>query len=132
MDINDKLHEFEESLEEYANRDYKQIELDVEDEIRTAIEQEISEYEAKKQANYDKNIQKLEKDYNKKIYNYEINCKKEIIDEEKRIKNEIKNDAIKLLKDFTQSDKYKEYLEKNIKQRTFKNWRKWKYLYWIN
>ena len=121
MDINDKLHEFEESLEEYANRDYKQIELDVEDEIRTAIEQEISEYEAKKQANYDKNIQKLEKDYNKKIYNYEINCKKEIIDEEKRIKNEIKNDAIKLLKDFTQSDKYKEYLEKNIKQRTFKN-----------
>ena len=121
MDINDKLHEFEESLNEYADRDYKQIELDVEDEIRTAIEQEISEYEAKKQANYDKNIQKLEKDYNKKIYNYEISCKKEIIDEEKRIKNAIKNEAIKILQDFTTSEKYKKYLENSIRQRIFED-----------
>ena len=121
MDINDKLHEFEQSLEEYADRDYKQIELNVEDEIKSAIEQELAEYEAKKQANYEKNVQKVEKDLNKKIYNYEINCKKEIIDEEKRLKNNIKDEVIKLLKDFTESDKYKNYLEKSIRERTYKN-----------
>lgn len=121
MDINDKLREFEQSLEEYADRDYKQIELNVEDEIKSAIEQELAEYEAKKRANYEKNVQKAEKDLNKKVYNYEINCKKEIIDEERRLKNNIKNEVIKSLKDFTESNNYKKYLEKSIRERTYKN-----------
>ena len=121
MDINDKLHEFEESLEKTVDRDYRQIELNVEEEIKSAIEQELAEYEAKKQANYEKNIQKLEKDYNKKVYSYEISCKKEIIDEEKRLKNKIKEEAINLLLEFTESDKYKEYLENSITERTCKD-----------
>ena len=121
MDINTKLQEFKQSVEEMASREYKQIEKNVDEEIKSGIEEELAEYETKKQANYDKNIQKIEKDYNKKVFNYEIQCKKEIIDEEKKMKLQIKNEAADKLKEFTKSDKYQEFLDKCINERYFKN-----------
>ena len=114
MNIDEKLKEFNQSLEDIVNKDYKKIEEEVEKEISQAIEQELSEYEAKKQVNYDKNVQKIEKDYNKKVFNYEMNCKKEIIDEEKKLKNQLKQEAIKQLEEFTQTDKYQDYLCRSI------------------
>ena len=80
MDVNEKLQQFGQSLEEISNKEYRQIEQDVDNEIKTGIEEEIKEYENKKQANFDKTSQRIEKDYNKKVYNYEIQCKKEIIE----------------------------------------------------
>ena len=121
MNIDAKLQEFDENLEDMANRDYDKIKLKIEEEIKLAIEQEVGEYEAKKQANYDKNVQKIEKDFNKKIYNYEINLKKEIIDEEKRLKNNIKNEALKILKEFTLKPEYQQFLIKCIRERNGKS-----------
>lgn len=90
MDVNEKLQQFGQSLEEISNKEYRQIEQDVDNEIKTGIEEEIKEYENKKQANFDKTSQRIEKDYNKKVYNYEIQCKKEIIDEQKNLKENLK------------------------------------------
>lgn len=121
MDINIKLQEFSQNLEEIANREYNQIEQNVEEKIKSGIEQEITEYEAKKQANYDKNVQKIEKDYNKKVFNYEMQCKKEIIEEAKRLKNQLKKEAVGKLIEFTKSDNYQDFLDKCIKERNFKD-----------
>lgn len=121
MDIDKKLQEFKQSLDESATRDYNQIEQNVEEEIKSGIEQELLEYEAKKNANYEKNAQKIEKDFNKKLFNYEMQCKKEIIDEEKRLKNEIKKESITILKKFTQSPDYQSFLINCIKERNGAN-----------
>ena len=131
MDISAKLQDFENSLSRIANEDYNKIEKKVEDEISAGIEQELAEYEAKKQIAYDKSIQKIEKEYNKKIFNYEMNCKKKIIDEEKKLRIELKNEAINILKEFTKKADYEQYLLKCIKERSIKN-RCRKYLYWFN
>lgn len=114
MNIDEKLERFSRSLEETSNREYKQIETELENEINSAIEQEINEYETKKQLNYEKTMQRIEKDYNKKVYNYEISSKKQIIDEEKKLKDKLKNEAILKLKEFTKNDNYKDFLLKSI------------------
>ena len=132
MDVNEKLQQFGQSLEEISNKEYKQIEQDVDNEIKTGIEEEIKEYENKKQANFDKTSQRIEKDYNKKVYNYEIQCKKEIIDEQRKLKENLKNEIRNKLAKFVEKDEYKDILIKSIDERINKNWRQNRYLYWIN
>ena len=123
MDVNEKLQQFGQSLEEISNKEYRQIEQDVDNEIKTGIEEEIKEYENKKQANFDKTSQRIEKDYNKKVYNYEIQCKKEIIDEQKNLKENLKNEIRNRLVEFVKNDRYKDVLIKSIDERINKDWR---------
>ena len=132
MDVNEKLQQFGQSLEEISNKEYKQIEQEVDNEIKTGIEEEIKEYENKKQANFDKTSQRIEKDYNKKVYNYEIQCKKEIIDEQRKLKENLKNEIRTKLAKFVEKDEYKDILIKSIDERINKNWRQNRYLYWFN
>mgnify|MGYP007081496074 FL=1 len=123
MDVNEKLQQFGHSLEEISNKEYRQIEQDVDNEIKTGIEEEIKEYENKKQANFDKTLQRIEKDYNKKVYNYEIQCKKEIIDEQKNLKENLKNEIRNRLVEFVKNDRYQDVLIKSIDERINKDWR---------
>lgn len=123
MDVNEKLQQFGHSLEEISNKEYRQIEQDVDNEIKTGIEEEIKEYENKKQANFDKTSQRIEKDYNKKVYNYEIQCKKEIIDEQKNLKENLKNEIRNRLVEFVKNDRYQDVLIKSIDERINKDWR---------
>ena len=123
MDVNEKLQQFGQSLEEISNKEYRQIEQDVDNEIKTGIEEEIKEYENKKQANFDKTSQRIEKDYNKKVYNYEIQCKKEIIDEQKNLKENLKNEIRNRLVEFVINDRYQDVLIKSIDERINKDWR---------
>ena len=123
MDVNEKLQQFGQSLEEISNKEYRQIEQEVDNEIKTGIEEEIKEYENKKQANFDKTSQRIEKDYNKKVYNYEIQCKKEIIDEQKNLKENLKNEIRNRLVEFVKNDRYQEVLIKSIDERINKDWR---------
>ena len=90
MDNSSKLKLFEESLEEMADKEYAEIEKDVDKQISDGISEELKEYEAKKKASFEKSSQKIEKEFNKKVYNYEIQCKKDLIEEEKRLKKGIK------------------------------------------
>ena len=71
MDINEKLQQFSQSLQDTSNKEYKQIEKEVDDEIKAGIEEEVQEYEEKKRINYEKTVQRIEKDFNKKVFNYE-------------------------------------------------------------
>ena len=121
MDVNEKLQQFGQSLEEISNKEYRQIEQDVDNEIKTGIEEEIKEYENKKQANFDKTSQRIEKDYNKKVYNYEIQCKKEIIDEQKNLKENLKNEIRNRLVEFVKNDRYQDVLIKSIDERINKD-----------
>ena len=123
MDVNEKLQQFGQSLEEISNKEYRQIEQDVDNGIKTGIEEEIKEYENKKQANFDKTSQRIEKDYNKKVYNYEIQCKKEIIDEQKNLKENLKNEIRNRLVEFVKNDRYQDVLIKSIDERINKDWR---------
>ena len=116
MDINYRLQKFGQSLEEASDKECRKLEKEVDEEIKQGIEQEVKEYENKKQINYEKTIQRIEKEYNKKVYNYEINCKKEIIDEVKKLKENIKKEAGLRLKEFTNSEKYKEILLSTIEE----------------
>ena len=122
MDVNEKLQQFGQSLEEISNKEYKQIEQEVDSEISTGIEEELKEYENKKQVNFEKTFQRIEKDYNKKVYNYEIQCKKEIIDEQKKLKENLKNEIRNKLIEFVKSDNYQDVLIKSIDERFNKNW----------
>lgn len=117
MNINSKLQEFGQSLEQMADKEYRQIEKNVNREIKQGIEQEIREYEEKKQLNYERNRQRIEKDYNKKIFNYEMQCKKEIIEEGKKIKQQIKKEAIDRVSEFVKKDEYESILYKCIEER---------------
>lgn len=132
MDVNEKLQQFGQSLEEISNKEYKQIEQEVDNEIKTGIEEEVKEYENKKQANFDKTSQRIEKDFNKKVYNYEIQCKKEIIDEQRKLKENLKNEIRNKLAKFVEKDEYKDILIKSIDERINKNWRQNRNLYWLN
>ena len=123
MDVNEKLQQFGQSLEEISNKEYKQIEQEVDNEIKTGIEEEVKEYENKKQANFDKTSQRIEKDFNKKVYNYEIQCKKEIIDEQKNLKENLKNEIRNRLIEFVKNDRYQDVLIKSIDERINKDWR---------
>lgn len=123
MDVNEKLQQFGQSLEEISNKEYRQIEQEVDNEIKTGIEEEIKEYENKKQANFDKTSQRIEKDYNKKVYNYEIQCKKEIIDEQRKLKENLKNEIRNRLVEFVKNDRYQDVLIKSIDERINKDWR---------
>lgn len=123
MDINQKLQRFGQSLEDASYKEYRQIQKKVDEEIKLSIEQEIKEYEEKKQVNYEKNVQRIEKDYNKKVFNYEINCKKQIIDEERKMKEMIKLEASNSLREFTKSEQYQEFLLNSIKERIRSNWK---------
>ena len=115
MDINEKLIEFEKSVEKLSNNDFEKIEKQVEDEINQAILDELLEYEQKKQISFEKITQNIEKDYNKKVYNYEIECKKQILEEEKKIVGNIKKETIENLKKFVGSNDYLHFLQENIK-----------------
>lgn len=121
MDVNEKLERFGQSLEDVSNKEYREIEEVVEQEIKSGIEQEITEYENKKKINYEKTIQRIEKDYNKKVFSYELNCKKQIIDEGKKLKEKIKAEAICKLKEFIKTEKYKDVLINSIEERYIKN-----------
>lgn len=132
MDLNEKLQQFGQSLEEISNKEYRQIEQEVDNEIKKGIEEEVKEYENKKEANFDKTSQRIEKDFNKKVYNYEIQCKKEIIDEQRKLKENLKNEIRNKLAKFVEKDEYKDILIKSIDERINKNWRQNRYLYWFN
>ena len=122
MDVNEKLQQFGQSLEEISNKEYRQIEQEVDNEIKTGIEEEVKEYENKKKANFDKTSQRIEKDFNKKVYNYEIQCKKEIIDEQRKLKENLKNEIRNKLIKFVKKDEYQDVLIKSIDERFNKNW----------
>lgn len=132
MDVNEKLQRFGQSLEEISDKEYKQIEQEVEEEIKSGIEEEVKEYENKKQISFDKTFQRIEKEYNKKVFNYEIQCKKEIIDEQKRLKEMLKKDLISRLKEFTKTTEYQEILNRSIEERIIKNRKLWGNIYRFN
>ena len=115
MNIEEKLIDFQNSVEALSNKDYSEIKKKVEKEINDSIEQEIEKYEKKKQVSFDKNAQNMEKECNKKIYNFEIECKKKIIQEEKKIRERIKEQCIYKLTEFVNNDYYKEYLNASIR-----------------
>ena len=87
----------------------------------TDSEDSISQYEEKKKINYEKTVQRIEKDFNKKVYNYEIQCKKEIIDEQRKLKENLKNEIRTKLAKFVEKDEYKDILIKSIDERINKN-----------
>lgn len=114
--MEDKMKDFAISLAQMSMLDSKKLKEEVDNEINSSIEEELEEYKAKKQANYEKLMEKMEKDYNKQIFAYEMQSKKAIINEENKILQEIKQEAIKRLKELIQKENYESFLESKIQE----------------
>lgn len=114
--MEDKMKDFAISLAQMSMQDSKKLKEEVDNEINSSIEEELEEYKAKKQANYEKLMEKMEKDYNKQIFAYEMQSKKAIINEENKILQEIKQEAIKRLKELIQKENYESFLESKIQE----------------
>lgn len=113
--IEEKLIKFEENCIKMSKEEATNIEMKIKDEIFDTINKETKKYENEIKVAIDKKIVKLEKQYNIKIYEINQKLKQEIIEEENAIKENIKDEVKKMLKEYTISNEYEEYLLKNIK-----------------
>ena len=115
-DIKQKLKKFEESCLNIARIEAEETVNQIDNKISENIKQEIQEYEEEKQREYEKKIIKLEHNYNSKIFQLNIDAKHTILQKEEELKKEILTEIVDRLRVFIESEKYEEYLIKNINQ----------------
>ena len=107
MNIEKRLKEFEESCLGMASNEASVLKQEIEQEIEEQIKTELEEYINRKEWNFTKTMEKLEKDYMKEIFKFQVECKKEIdVDLKKEVTNLIKN--------YTETEEYKKFLFSSI------------------
>ena len=112
--INQKLKKFEESCLNTARMDAEETVNQINNKISENIKQEIQDYEEEKQKEYEKKIIKLEHNYNSKVFQLNNDAKHAILQKKEELKKEIMTEIVEKLKVFVQSEKYEEFLIKNI------------------
>lgn len=121
MDVNEKVGIIKESCERLLKKDTTELNKMIDSEIEKRIEDELKEYQEKEEFSYNKKIEKMEKDYNKQIYSLEMDCKKEILNQKSLIQKDLKKDIIQLMKKFTESSDYENFLMTKINEVIQKN-----------
>lgn len=114
MNIEKRLKEFEESCLGMASNEASLLKQEIEQEIEEQIKSELEEYITKKEWNFNKTMEKLEKDYMKEIFKFQADCKKEILIAKKEIDIDLKKEVTNLIKNYTETEEYKNYLFRNI------------------
>lgn len=115
MDLEKKLKEFEESCLGIASNEAMELKKEIEQEIENQMKTELDEYSQRKEWNYNKTIEKLEKDYMKQVFNIQTDCKKEILNAKNEIYKDLKLEVINRIKEFTKKNDYKNFLLNTIK-----------------
>ena len=110
MDIHEKVKVFEASCKKLLMSDVAELNKNINQEIEKQITDELQEYQQKEELAYNKKLEKLEKDYNKQIYSLEMDSKREILNQKKLIEKELKSEVKQILKDFTNTPEYEEFL----------------------
>ena len=121
MDIKEKVNIIEESCKRLLKKDLAELNKNIECEIEKRIKDEIKEYQEKEEFAYNKKIEKMEKDFNKQLYSLEMECKKEILNQKSLIQKDLKKDIIQLMRKFTDTEDYKNFLMTRIDEVIKKN-----------
>lgn len=116
MDLEKKLKEFEESCLGIASKEAMELKKEIEQEIENQMKTELDEYNQRKEWNYNKTIEKLEKDYMKEVFKIQTDCKKEILNAKNEIYKDLKLEVINRIKEFTSKNEYKNFLLQLVKQ----------------
>ena len=114
MDLEKKLKELEESCLKMASKETDAIKEDIKQELEDQMKVELDEYTNRKEWNFNKTIEKLEKDFMKEVFYFQTQCKKEILKAKEDMDKDLKKLVIKKLEDYTKSDDYKTYLFNSI------------------
>lgn len=114
MNLEKRLKEFEESCLGMASNEASVLKQEIEAEIEEQIKTEIEEYINRKNWNFNKTIEKLEKNYMKEVFKFQTDCKKEILIAKKEIDLDLKKEVTNAINNYTETEKYKEYLFNNI------------------
>ena len=114
MKLEEKLKEFEESCLNLASKESEKLKDEISKELEEQMKAELDEYKARKDWNFEKSVEKIEKDYMKNIFYYQTACKKDILKARENLEIDLKQCVIKKLEEYTENDDYKNYLLKSI------------------
>lgn len=110
MNLEKKLKEFEESCLRLASIETESLKAEIQNEIEDQMKKELDEYTQKKEWNFNKTTEKLEKDYMKEIFSFQTECKKDILKAKQEIDNDLRKKVIDLLSEYTNRDEYRNFL----------------------
>ena len=110
MKLDKKLKEFEESCLNLASKETEQLKEEIKQEIEEQMKEELDEYTERKKWNFDKTVDKLEKDFIKEVFLYQNECKKEILQAKIEIDDDLKKSVQKKLENFIKTKNYKDFL----------------------
>lgn len=110
MNLEKKLKEFEESCLRLASKETEVLKEEIQQELEEQMKFELKEYTDRKEWNFNKTIEKLEKDYMKEIFYFQTQCKKDILNAKEELDKDLKQNVIKLLEKYIESEEYKNYL----------------------
>lgn len=116
MEIHEKIEIFQKSCDQLLRQEVTKRNQMLDAEIEQQIKNELQEYEEKEEFTYQKKIEKLEKEFNKQIYSSEMESKKEVLNQKKVLQKDLKKEIIQILKDFTKTPEYKDFLFHRIEE----------------
>lgn len=114
--IDEKIKKFKETCSYMASEESKILSNQIDEEIEKNIKEEIAEYEAERKKEHLKKMERLEQKHNTELFQTDNNARYEILKKEKELKEKLYNKIINKIVEFTNGNKYKDFLNKNIKQ----------------
>lgn len=112
--VQDKIDKFRLNCYEMATHEENELSFAIDEKINKNIEDEIDLYQKEANAKYEKKSKKLEQNYNCQIFDEENMARHAVIDAENEIKNDLKRTVTGKIKEFVNSEAYKNFLIKNI------------------
>lgn len=116
MNLEEKIKSFEQSCYNLASNEAECLKKEIEEEIENQLKIELEEYMRKKEWNYNKSVENLEREYKKEIFQIQNDCKKEILNAKTSIYEDLKKEVENRINNFVDSDKYEDFLFKTIKK----------------
>lgn len=114
MNLEKKLKELEESCLRSASKETETLKQEINSDIEAQMKLELKEYTDRKQWNFNKTVEKLEKDYMKEIFNFQTECKKDILQAKEEMYKDLKQNVKQRLEEYTENEEYKSFLFDSI------------------
>ena len=114
--IESKLEEFNSSCKKIAINEKKELEENLENEIKSKVDAEMARYEEKLAKKKEDEEKKIINSFNSDLWNLEGNCKKELIKQNEEIKSILLESISNKMRNFVNSDEYCDFLIKTIEK----------------
>lgn len=114
--VNEKIEIFKNNCHQMAQEEADNLKKEIDSEINESIKLEIKKYQEETERNFNKKIDKIEKNYNSELFNQEIECKQNIVEKQKELQEDLKSEIYNRIVNFIDTDNYKEFLFNNVEQ----------------